>query len=248
MITVLTDEQLENKIIHETTVDFGSARPVNSVVHLTQYDNTLPVIAVHLYKNGKVYSLPSTNVTVMYRWCKPDSKVVYGQVLGCNSDKTIVYFEVTRNMSSVFGDVSPVLELTINSQIACSSNIHITIHRNPIQDGSIPSESEAEFAQVAFTGDYNDLNNAPVQGTALYRAKVMSCDVIMCSSQTTYNNYKDFMKNFITGSIESGIIGNGGGQVMINVDPFGQLNFKTIGGDSSITVQFPLTLTNIEPI
>ena len=46
------------KIVHTTAVDFTSRPSIFKPVHLAQYDDKLPVVAVSLYNNGQEYVLP----------------------------------------------------------------------------------------------------------------------------------------------------------------------------------------------
>ena len=57
-----------SKIIHETKVDFRQ-RVIQPIIHIVQYDKSLPIIAVKLYNNGIAYALPE-NADVSVRWGK----------------------------------------------------------------------------------------------------------------------------------------------------------------------------------
>ena len=142
-----------NKIVHETKVDF-SYRSVQKPIHVVQYDKQLPIIAVTLYVSGKLYTLPA-NFDVNVKFSKRDKTFIYKPVLGCNADRTVVYFEIDEQMTFIYGLVSPILELSFvdgeNVQRAGSSSIAIEIERNPIQETDIESTSE-----------YLDLNQAVI--------------------------------------------------------------------------------------
>lgn len=47
----------KDKVIHQTYVDLNK-RGVNKPIHLVQYDHGLPIVAVNLYSDGFVYTLP----------------------------------------------------------------------------------------------------------------------------------------------------------------------------------------------
>ena len=128
------------RIIHETSVDFVK-RIVRSQVHIMQYDNNLPIVAAKLYRNGHSYALPESSV-VKIRGSKKDHTIVYKPVLGCDSSRTIVYFEVDNQMSYFEGMYTPILEVTINGKMAGSSYVYIKIDRNPVQNSDIESQSE----------------------------------------------------------------------------------------------------------
>ena len=126
-----------SKIVHESRVDFRQ-RVVQSMIHIVQYDKSLPIIAVELYSNGQKWALPS-DANVKVRWGKRDHTYVYLDVLGCNADRTIVYFEIVEQMTVFYGEHNPVLEVLIGESVACSSYIPFYIDRNPIQRSDIES-------------------------------------------------------------------------------------------------------------
>lgn len=145
---VINEQTLaETHVIHHTRADFSKRMP-QDVVHLVQYDNSLPVLKVDLYLNGSSYTLPST-ATVYIRWGKKDHTFVYKEVLGKSQDGKSVFVEVDDQMTYYFGNPAPILELKLGANSAGSSALNITIDRNPIQNGDIESHS-----------DYPDLEEA----------------------------------------------------------------------------------------
>lgn len=136
-------------ISHATSVDF-SKRSVNQPVHIVQYDRTLPILAVSLYNNGQLYRLSET-MEVSIRLGKPDRTFVYNKALGCDSTRTIVYFEITQQMSLFDGEFYPVIEIVDGEKIANSSTIYLVVDRNPVQHDYI--ESTIEYKELV---DYRD--------------------------------------------------------------------------------------------
>ena len=136
-------------ISHATSVDF-SKRSVNQPVHIVQYDRTLPILAVSLYNNGQLYRLSET-MEVSIRLGKPDRTFVYNKALGCDSTRTIVYFEITQQMSLFDGEFYPVIEIVDGEKIANSSTIYLVVDRNPVQHDYI--ESIIEYKELV---DYRD--------------------------------------------------------------------------------------------
>lgn len=130
-----------DRIIHNTEVDFQVRTQIGTTVHLVQYDKSLPVVAVALYSNGQPYQIP-TGAEMNVRVGKTDGTKVYNPVLGCNSNRTICYFEVTQQMSSAYGPTLAILELILDGAIAGSSYIPLDIARNPAQDEAILSSDE----------------------------------------------------------------------------------------------------------
>ena len=136
-------------ISHATSVDF-SKRSVNQPVHIVQYDRSLPILAVSLYNNGQLYRL-SESMDVSIRLGKPDRTFVYNKALGCDSTRTIVYFEITQQMSLFDGEFYPVIEIMDGDKIANSSTIYLVVDRNPVQHDYI--ESTIEYKELV---DYKD--------------------------------------------------------------------------------------------
>ena len=64
---------------------------------------------------------------------KRDHTFVYNAVLGCNSDRTIVYFEITEQMTVFYGEHNPIIELRNGTSLAGSGYIQFYLDRNPIQ-------------------------------------------------------------------------------------------------------------------
>lgn len=156
-------------ISHSTSVDF-SIRSISQPVHIVQYDQTLPILAVSLFNNGQLYRLPETT-KVNIRFGKKDKTYVYNSALGCNENRTIVYFEITQQMTIFSGEHYPVVELIDGSNVANSSPICIIIDRNPIQHGDVESTNEfkelinyrneaEEFAEIAKESSETVLNAA----------------------------------------------------------------------------------------
>ena len=129
-------------ISHPTSVDF-SKRSINQPVHLVQYDKSLPILAVSLYNNGQLYPLPDDAIASI-RLGKPDKTFVYNRALGCNSNRTVVYFEVTQQMTLIEGEYYPIIEITRGVKIANSSSIYIIVDRNPVQHDYIESTIECK--------------------------------------------------------------------------------------------------------
>lgn len=136
-------------ISHATSVDF-SKRSVSPPVHIVQYDRSLPILAVSLYNNGQLYRL-SESMDVSIRLGKPDRTFVYNKALGCDSTRTIVYFEITQQMSLFDGEYYPVIEIMDGEKIANSSTIYLIVDRNPVQHDYI--ESTVEYKELI---DYRD--------------------------------------------------------------------------------------------
>lgn len=127
--------------------DFVS-RQIGRPVHVVQYDDGIPLLAVKLFSDGQPYTIPA-NADINIKLSKPDGKFVYNPALGCNSARNTVYFEITYQMVLFANELSPVIEVIIGNSVSASSSISIIIDRNPIQNDAIESTSEWKMIQSA---------------------------------------------------------------------------------------------------
>lgn len=135
------------KILHTAYADFLS-RQIGRPVHIVQYDDSLPILAVKLFKDGQPYTIPS-NADVNIRLGKSDGNFVHNPALGCDSTRQIVYFEITYQMSVLAGEINPIVEIVIGGNISASSSINIIIDRNPVQEETQKSTSEWKVIEEA---------------------------------------------------------------------------------------------------
>lgn len=133
-------------LIKATRADFDR-RDVVLPVHLVQYDDTLPVLAVALYKGGQPWTLP-TGADVNLRMDKKDGHYVYNPALGVSSDRSTVYMAVTAQMTTGCGTFAPVVEVLAGGGVAGMAALRLDIDRNPVQDGMLESTDEYKTVQV----------------------------------------------------------------------------------------------------
>lgn len=136
----------ETALIKATRADFDR-RDVVQPVHLVQYDDTLPVLAVALYKGGQPWTLP-TGADVNLRMDKKDGHYVYNPALGVSSDRNTVYLAVTAQMTTGYGTFAPVVEVLAGGGVAGMAALRLEIDRNPVQDGMLESTDEYKTVQV----------------------------------------------------------------------------------------------------
>lgn len=136
----------ETALIKATRADFDR-RDVVQPVHLVQYDDTLPVLAVALYKGGQPWTLP-TGADVNLRMDKKDGHYVYNPALGISSDRATVYLAVTAQMTTGYGTFAPVVEVLAGGGVAGMAALRLEIDRNPVQDGMLESTDEYKTVQV----------------------------------------------------------------------------------------------------
>lgn len=133
-------------LIKATRADFDR-RDVVQPVHLVQYDDTLPVLAVTLYKGGQPWTLP-TGADVNLRMDKKDGHYVYNPALGVSSDRSTVYMAVTAQMTTGYGTFAPVVEVLAGGGVAGMAALRLDIDKNPVQDGMLESTDEYKAVQA----------------------------------------------------------------------------------------------------
>lgn len=133
-------------LIKATRADFDR-RDVVQPVHLVQYDDTLPVLAVALYKGGQPWTLP-TGADVNLRMDKKDGHYVYNPALGVSSDRSTVYMAVTAQMTIGYGTFSPMVEVLAGGGVAGMAALRLDIDKNPVQDWMLESTDEYKGVQV----------------------------------------------------------------------------------------------------
>lgn len=122
----------EGRIIHKTyAVLSGAAIPQR--VHVTQYDESLPVIACTLYKDGQLYTIPE-GASVRLRMNK-NGLPVYHEAIGIDDARHVVYLEITAQMTVLYGEFAMVLEVeTSDGKTAGTSYLRLIVRQNPIQN------------------------------------------------------------------------------------------------------------------
>ena len=132
-------------IQHAAQVSLTDRAPA-SVVHLVQYDATVPIIAVALTANGQPYTVP-TGAAVNIRLAKPDGTYVYNPAYGLSADSQTVYIAVTVQMTVCIGKLSPVVEVVIDGGTAATGFFVLDIDPNPIPEDAIASTDEYKTIQ-----------------------------------------------------------------------------------------------------
>ena len=128
--------------VKNCTADFDLRRaPVP--INLVQFDKTIPILAVALYKGGTAYKLPE-DAEANVRMGKRNSLYIYNPVLGCNEGRTLVYVAVTPQMTTQDGVFYPILEVLAGGGVAGTSPLQLVIQRNPVQEGDLEDTSEAQ--------------------------------------------------------------------------------------------------------
>ena len=128
--------------IKNCTADFDLRRaPVP--INLVQFDKTIPILAVALYKGGTAYKLPE-DAEANVRMGKRNNLYVYNPVLGCNEGRTLVYVAITPQMTTQDGVFYPILEVLADGGVAGTSPLQLVIQHNPVQEDDLEDTSEAQ--------------------------------------------------------------------------------------------------------
>lgn len=128
-------------IIQTVTVSMDKRTVAPPVVHLVQYDQTLPIVAVKGTYQGLPYTFPA-NAAINIRLGKPDGKHVYVGTAGISGDRQTVYVAITPQMTAAFGRARGVIEIVLSGGIAGSAAIDFDIDRNPVSMEAYESSDE----------------------------------------------------------------------------------------------------------
>lgn len=139
-MAIATYSPPDGAIVKKARADFD-LRIVQQPVHLVQYDDTVSVLAVSLYKSGQPWTVP-TNADVNIRMDKRDGHYVYNPALGVNAERNVVYLAITRQMTVHEGAVYPVLEVLTEDGTASTASLRLDIDRNPVPMTKITSSDE----------------------------------------------------------------------------------------------------------
>lgn len=147
-ITTATPKQAPpaNSLLIPATAWFGTQRGVAQPVPLTQYDDTLPVLAVALYLNGQPYTVPD-GAAVNVRMDKRDGHYIYNPAYGLSDDRQTVYVAVTLQMTTGAGEYLPILELVVDGDVAGTSVLPMHIAKNPVPEDAVESTDEWKSIQ-----------------------------------------------------------------------------------------------------
>ena len=139
-MAIATYSPPDGAIVKKARADFD-LRIVQQPVHLVQYDDTVSVLAVSLYKSGQPWTV-QTNADVNIRMDKRDGHYVYNPALGVNAERNVVYLAITRQMTVHEGAVYPVLEVLTEDGTASTASLRLDIDRNPVPMTKITSSDE----------------------------------------------------------------------------------------------------------
>lgn len=127
-------------VVHNAAVSLTERAPA-SIVHLVQYDTTIPIVAVELTANGQPYTVPG-GAAVNVRMKKPDGHFIYDPALGLSDDSQTAYIGVTLQMTAAFGKSTPIIEIVVDGNVAATGTFMLDIDENQVPESAIESTDE----------------------------------------------------------------------------------------------------------
>ncbi len=131
-------------VVHELNANLDTHNGLNTVC-LTQYDKTIPILAVHLFTKNGEWPVPE-GCEANVRMRKPDGKHVYDPVLGTSADRKTVYIAITAQMTAAHGLGEAILEVIQDKEgkvgVIGSSTFTLDIARNPVPEDAYESTDE----------------------------------------------------------------------------------------------------------
>lgn len=197
-------------IVHQVNVDIVLRNSVPEPIHLVQYDKTLPILEVKIWKNGSEYEIPDPAI-VSIRLEKPDKHVVYNPSIGMDSDRKRVYFQITEQMTSSNGSAIAIVEIVTDGKIAGTASFEMIIDRNPVQNGAIESTEEfksviisAEIAEQAAESALNSKTEAGLFASSAEEAASSAVDSAASAqdSKTEAENWAKKSESFTHGGTD----------------------------------------------
>ena len=132
----------QNKIVHYVNVDFATRNFIDTV-HLVQYDDKLPILAVRMFQNGVNYDGSSAS-RIQLRYGKKDRTFVIADSLGVSDDGSTAYFMLTKQITVEAGEHITIIDVLYEAsyQNAASSSFPIIVDKNPVTDDMVESLTE----------------------------------------------------------------------------------------------------------
>lgn len=125
--------------MQHVNVDFAQRGPEPRVKE-TQYDATLPVIAVHMLDGGKPYE-PPAGAVLTARMAKPDGTHVLNPVAGVADG--VAYIACTQQMLAAAGTACAVVEVSTGTGgVLKTSRLILDIAADPVPQHAIESKDE----------------------------------------------------------------------------------------------------------
>lgn len=176
--------------IKTCAVDFDS-RALAAPVHLVQYDRTMPVLEVALYRKGEPYAVPA-GADINIRMDKKDGHHIYSPALGLSADRTKAYIAVTPQMTTTAGTLYPIIEVMANGGVASTSPLRLQFDPNPVPEDAITSSDEYKTLEQ-LVADVNASAQAAAKSAAAAKNSEDAAAKSAAAADNTANSIKDSM-------------------------------------------------------
>lgn len=191
----------DEKIRHKVSLYFDE-RLVPEVIHVDQYDQSLPIIEADLYADSQHYYVP-LKATVRIRMRKPDGTEIYNDALGVRTDRGAVYFNITQQMTAVAGPALAIVEISTSDGIVGSAYLNMMIDKNPVQADIMKSlndyqslddlltqikEATARAEAIVNTDKTLSIDGAPADAGAVGKYGVLALNDGGINDQTMSSN------------------------------------------------------------
>ena len=140
-------------------LDINLTNSVMDSIHVNQYENNVRQIRCHIKNDGVDYSLPF-DADVRIRILKPSGKGVYVSLSDyggtISSDRTMISFMITNDITKVYGRHSVDFEITFSDNTVetterlYSNVFYINVHKSAIQDDTIKDSDNYKFVDEMY--------------------------------------------------------------------------------------------------
>lgn len=136
----------EFSVVHEINTSLNTRLEIPPVVYLTQYDQTIPILAISFQYNFNRFKLPDT-ADANIRMEKPDRTHIYNSALGVSNDRYTLYVAITPQMTAADGTAEAIIEILDGVKVVGTSSFVIDIARNPVPADAYESTDEYKSLQ-----------------------------------------------------------------------------------------------------
>jgi len=128
---------------HDLSVIPAGVRPI---IHVSQYDNQQEALRFLLYKENALFPVPAVASAVI-EGRKPDGTAFIYSAVTINGNAVV--FDLTQQMTAVYGDVLCELRVRTTSEIVGTINFILRVEEAPLHDDSVLSDTEIPLIEQA---------------------------------------------------------------------------------------------------
>lgn len=121
----------ERRPVHHISLDLVS-RSIDPIVHVVQYDDRVPLLAVRVTNRGKAWQVPSDVTNVDFLMRKPNGGVYFGECLGISEDRTEIIFEIEPASTVIAGRANALIRFSFEDGLTSTAPFIMDIDRNPL--------------------------------------------------------------------------------------------------------------------